>query len=152
MYEQAPTSEVVFALPEEPFEQPISARSLSDGTLRFAALAMALLGQAEPALYVVEELENGLNPTRLQLLLSMMVRAVDGNPDLQVIGTTHSAQLLDYLSDELRANVLVLGWNREGDHSQVTRLTALPGYAMTVEESSLSDLLNEGWIQMAASD
>ena len=40
----------------------ISAQSASDGTLRFLAMLAALLG---PELYFLEEIDNGIHPSRL---------------------------------------------------------------------------------------
>jgi predicted ATPase len=78
-----------------------SARALSDGTLRFLALAV-LEQQDEPGLYCIEEPENGIHPGRIPALLNLLQSiAVDtsypieeGNPLRQVIITTHSPSVV----------------------------------------------------------
>lgn len=70
---------------------------LSSGTLRVLAL-LALLRHPNPApLIVVEEIENGLDPRTIHLLVEELHSAVDRGAS-QVILTTHSPYLLDLLS------------------------------------------------------
>ena len=66
----SPTSDAILALKEEPFAEPLTARSLSDGTLRFAALTFAVFGTEGRQTLVVEELENGIHPARLRVALT----------------------------------------------------------------------------------
>lgn len=143
----SPTSEVIFALKEEPFEKSITARSLSDGTLRFAALALALLGFSGRRTLVIEELENGINPTRLQLLLRMIEQTVSEHQDAQVIASTHSPTVLEFASSSTLEGSLVLGWDEEGLASRVERMGTLLKKA---GDARLSDLQAEGWLQFAA--
>lgn len=51
--------------------QRISARSASDGTLCFLAVAVALLSPDTGRFYFFDELDNGIHPTRLHLLLQL---------------------------------------------------------------------------------
>ena len=50
----------------------VSALSASDGTLRFLAILAALLGPEPASFYFIEELENGVHPTRLGLLVDLI--------------------------------------------------------------------------------
>ncbi len=76
---------------------PISARLLSEGTLRILGL-LALGGAKEPAtLLCFEEPETGIHPDRLDLIASLLLNLADENS--QVIVTTHSATLLDLLPE-----------------------------------------------------
>ena len=45
----------------------VSAESASDGTLRFLAVLAAIFGPEPASFYFIEELENGIHPTRLGL-------------------------------------------------------------------------------------
>ena len=147
--EMAPTNEVIFSVFESPYERPLTARILSDGTLRIAALATALLGDDSQKTLVIEEIENGINPTRAELVLRLIDSAtkVAGK---QVIATTHAPVLLDFLTDELRESTLIVGWDGENDTSIVTALNKLPGLESAEGTVPLSELLTEGWLQMAA--
>ena len=86
------TGKILVALVESS-GQKTSAYSASDGTLRFLAIIAAMLGPKPAKLYFIEELENGIHPTRLHLLLQLIEQKVaEGN--IQVVATTHSPQLL----------------------------------------------------------
>jgi predicted ATPase len=70
---------------------------LSTGTLRLLALLALLRHPKPPPLIVVEEIENGLDPRSIHLIVEEIRNAVlDGVT--QVILTTHSPYLLDLLT------------------------------------------------------
>jgi predicted ATPase len=77
------------------------ARALSDGSLRFLALAV-LEAQEQPEVLCIEEPENGVHPGRIQALLDLLQAiAIDtrypieeGNPLRQVIISTHSPSVV----------------------------------------------------------
>jgi len=69
---------------------------LSTGTLRVVALLALLRHPNPPPLICIEEIENGLDPRTLQLIVSE-IRALIESERSQVILTTHSPYLLDLL-------------------------------------------------------
>ncbi len=69
---------------------------LSTGTLRILALLAVLRHPTPPPLLIVEELENGLDPRTIHLVLDEIRSAVQEGRT-QVIATTHSPYLLDRL-------------------------------------------------------
>lgn len=79
-------------------ETPISARVVSDGTLRTLGL-LALTGVKEPPTLIgLEEPENGINPARIRLIaLFLETRAMTNT---QMIVTTHSPVLTDLMPHE----------------------------------------------------
>ncbi|WP_438480850.1 AAA family ATPase [Oleiharenicola lentus] len=71
---------------------------LSTGTLRILALLAALRHPTRaPKLLVVDEIENGLDPRTIGMLISEIRSAVESG-QTQVIVTTHSPYLLDQLT------------------------------------------------------
>jgi predicted ATPase len=70
---------------------------LSTGTLRILALLALLRHPTPPPLIAVEEIENGLDPRSLHLLVEEIRTAVESRRT-QVLITTHSPYLLDLLS------------------------------------------------------
>jgi predicted ATPase len=72
---------------------------LSSGTLRMLALLALLRHPTPPPLIVVEELENGLDPRSVHLIVEEIRTAVSSG-NTQVIITTHSPYLLDLLTLE----------------------------------------------------
>lgn len=76
-------------------------RSLSDGTLRYVALAMMLVDTRDRGVLCFEEPENGIHPSRIPNLVNLLYDyAVDleepvdeANPLRQVIVNTHSPEV-----------------------------------------------------------
>ncbi len=89
---------------EKGAEEDFDCAQLSDGTLRFIALATLLLQpkEAMPGLILIDEPELGLHPQALSLLGSMIHRAAAGR---QVLIATQSADLIDYFDPE---NIVVV--------------------------------------------
>ena len=97
-------------------DQYFDASSLSDGTLRFIALATLFLQPKQylPSVILVDEPELGLHPYAIEMLASL-IRAASTNT--QVIVSTQSSLLLDHLDPE---DVLVA--NRVNGATEITRL------------------------------
>lgn len=87
-------------LVEAPFELPLPAKRLSDGTLRFLALAAILLQPDPPPLICLEEPELGMHPDMIRMVAGMIV---DASTKTQLIVTTHSEHLLSALQDDFDA-------------------------------------------------
>lgn len=69
---------------------------LSGGTLRILSILTALRHPQPPSVLFIEELENGLDPRALGLLVEEIRYAIESRKT-QVIATTHSPYLLDKL-------------------------------------------------------
>ena len=88
----------------------VSAYAASDGTLRFLAILATLLGpnpksrrRDQPRLYFFEEIDNGIHPSRVRLLIDLIERQT-AKGEIQVITTTHSPDLLTVMNDETFKN------------------------------------------------
>ena len=87
---------------------PHSARSLSDGTLRFLALGVLELDTESSGLICLEEPEKGIHPERIPAMLNLLgdiATDVDepigpDNPLRQVIINTHSPAVVAQIPDE----------------------------------------------------
>jgi predicted ATPase len=127
----------------------VSAYSASDGTLRFLALVAALLSPDTGRLFFFEEIDNGIHPTRLHLLLRLMSQACRQR-QIQVIGTTHNPALLAFLDEEARKSALLVV-RREGDPaSRVVPIAELPDLTRILERQDLGRLHAAGWLEDAA--
>jgi predicted ATPase len=69
---------------------------LSTGTLRIVALLALLRHPEPPPLIVIEEIENGLDPRSVHLIIEEMRSAIEDGKT-QIIMTTHSPYLLNLL-------------------------------------------------------
>ncbi|HEY9614350.1 MAG TPA: AAA family ATPase [Allocoleopsis sp.] len=85
----------------------IDARGMSDGTLRFLAILTALLTRPEGSQLVIEEVDNGLHPSRADLLLTML-KEIGEQRKIDVLVTTHNPALLDALDPEMIPFVVVV--------------------------------------------
>jgi predicted ATPase len=114
-------------------DQYFDASSLSDGTLRFIALATLFLQPEEfrPSVIVVDEPELGLHPYAIEMLASLIRQA---SLYTQVIVSTQSSLLLDHFEPE---DVLVA--NRVDGGTQITRLDSAQ-LAAWLEDYSLGQL------------
>jgi predicted ATPase len=114
-------------------DQYFDASSLSDGTLRFIALATLFLQPEKyrPSVILVDEPELGLHPYALEMLAALVRQA---SVTTQVIVSTQSSLLLDHFEPE---DVLVA--NRVNDGTQLTRLES-PQLAKWLEDYSLGQL------------
>jgi AAA domain, putative AbiEii toxin, Type IV TA system len=70
-----------------------NARALSEGTLRFLALAVLWLDPEATGVFCIEEPENGIHPSKLPALLRLL-RDISEKPGCQVIVNTHSPALV----------------------------------------------------------
>lgn len=93
----------------------IPATRLSDGTMRFLAMAALLLMPDPPPLICIEEPEMGLHPDAMILVAELLKKASERT---QLIVTTHSEALVSAFSDQPES---VLGC----EHLGGTRLTRL---------------------------
>ena len=128
---------VQFYLHEQGFRAPIPATRLSDGTIRFIALAAALLAREPPPLLCIEEPELGLHPDALPLLGELLVEA---SARTQLIVTTHSDALVSALTDHVDA---VVACERLGDGTVLRRLDP-DQLAAWLDEYRLGDLWRMG--------
>ena len=87
-------------LVESPLKTPLPAQRLSDGTLRFLALAAILFQPQPPPLICLEEPELGMHPDMIRMVAGMIVDAAERT---QLIVTTHSEHLLSALQDDFDA-------------------------------------------------
>ena len=125
--------------------RPMPARLMSDGTLRFLAIAAALLDRSQSTggadqsadsgrLLVVEEIENGLHPSQAALLLNRLKEsALSG---VRTLATTHSPAILDALDGVDHNSVMACSRGSDG-WSKATRLTDFPDYFEVVGRGPL---------------
>lgn len=81
---------------QDGLHRPLEASELSDGTLRYVALATALHTPRPPELMVLNEPEGSLHPSLLEPLASMIAAASEHS---QVIVVSHARTLVETLCD-----------------------------------------------------
>lgn len=145
---QDQTSGRIQLLFREASGKPISAYSASDGTLRFLAMLAALLSENSSGLYVFEEIDNGIHPSRLRLLLDLIeTRTAKG--DIQVVTTTHSSELLSMISDETFKHTSVVCRTPDTDDAVMRAIAELPNAEELRKTQGLGRLHTGGWLENA---
>lgn len=125
----------------------ISAESASDGTLRFLAFAAAVLGTEPARFYFFEEIENGIHPNRAHLLINLLQTATR-NSNIQVVGTTHSPALLNYLDEQALKDASLV--YRAGPVSKIAKFSDIQALQQIPAGTKPGDLLGSGWFENVA--
>jgi predicted ATPase len=113
------------------------ARQINDGLLRLLAVLSQVEASATspavPALttgsgsllprscVLFDEIENGINPELMQRLVNVLLSA-----DRQVIVTTHSPLILNFLPDDIAQQAVILLYRNEQGYARAVRLFDLP--------------------------
>lgn len=119
---------------------------LSDGTLRILSIAAAILSATSDSLVVIEEIDNGVHPSRAEQLLSSVSRiAKDRN--LRVLISSHNPALLDALPDDAVPNVVFCYRSPEDGSSRLVRLRDIPDYPELIAQGSVGHLMTRGLIE-----
>jgi predicted ATPase len=144
----------VMVQPSETFaghERTWDAGLLSDGTLRVLAIAAALLSAHEGALVIVEEIDNGVHPSRAGILLDNIQR-VAKDRKIRVLVTTHNPALLDALPVSAVPDVVCCYRDPEAGDSHLIRLDKIKNYPELVAQVPLGQLMTRGIIDRYLKD
>ena len=124
----------------------VSTYSASDGTLRFLAMLAALFTPQPARLYFIEEIDNGLHPSRLHLLLDL-IETQTAETGIQVVATTHSPTLLSMMSDRTFEDASVVCRLPDGADSIIRPVSEIPKAAKLRKSQGLGRLLASGWME-----
>ncbi|MBW6528192.1 ATP-binding protein [Sphingomonas sp. RHCKR7] len=126
----------------------VDARGMSDGTLRFLAIVVALLTRPKGSLLVVEEVDNGLHPSRSGLLLDVL-RTVGTRRSVDIVVTTHNPALLDRMGLEMIPMTTVAHRDPEAGFSRLTLLEDIRDLPKLLAHGQVGRLTSEGLIEEA---
>jgi predicted ATPase len=99
---------------------PLSARRISDGTMRFLCLLVVLCDPSPPPVVLIEEPELGLHPDAIGAVADLLREASER---MQIIVTTHSEALVDRFTDTPEVVLVVdKAEPAEGGSTRVQRL------------------------------
>ena len=124
-------------------DQEQSIELLSDGTLRVLAIAAALLSAPEGSTVVIEEVDNGVHPSRAKQLLTTMREHAERR-NLRLLLSTHNPALMDALPDEALGDVVFCYRDPTDGDSRLVRLSDLDDYMGLVMQGSLGQLVTRG--------
>ncbi len=140
-----PYTNKVLAILIESNGQETSLYSASDGTLRFLAILAALFSPTPASLYFFEEIENGIHPSRLYLLVELLEeRAKSG---IQIIATTHSPQLLSLVSQTTLENSSLIYRTGKPASSRIMPILEILNIKEILEKQDIAKLHATGWFE-----
>lgn len=122
------------------------ASMLSDGTLRVLSIVAAMLSAPEQSLVVIEEIDNGVHPSRASDLLER-ISNIAKNRNLRVLISSHNPALLDALPDEAIPETVFCYRSPEDGSSQLTRLQDIPDYPELIAQGSVGHLMTRGLLE-----
>ena len=128
----------------------IDARSMSDGTLRFLAILTALLTRPEGSQIVIEEIDNGLHPSRAALLVKIL-KEIGSKRNIDILLTTHNQALLDAFGPEIVPFVVVAHRDSETGESKLTLLEDIDNFPKLFASYSLGQMTTKGAIERSLS-
>ncbi|MBC3933731.1 AAA family ATPase [Undibacterium sp. CY7W] len=123
--------------------RPCKVELLSDGTLRVLAIAAALLSTPEGSTVVIEEVDNGIHPSRAKQLLAT-IRDHAERRNVRLLLSTHNPALMDALPDSALGDVIFCYRSTENGDSRLVRLQDLEDYVGLVAQGPLGDLVTNG--------
>ncbi|MCF1486938.1 ATP-binding protein [Pseudomonas sp. AA27] len=122
-------------------DAPVDARLISDGTLRALAVLVALESIPERSRVVIEEFDNGLHPSRAEVLLDAIKEIVERKSH-NILLSTHNPASLNSLDSEWLANVHVCYWSADEKSSKLVALLDIPKVDSLLEaKGGLGDLV-----------
>jgi predicted ATPase len=119
---------------------------LSDGTLRVLAIAAAMLSAPEGCLVVIEEIDNGVHPSRARHLLER-IQTVAERRKLRVLLSTHNPAMLDALPDKAVPDVVFCYRDPVLGDSRLVRLGSLPDAPELLIQDTLGHLMTTGALE-----
>lgn len=143
-----PTTGLIQLVFRETDGSHISAYSASDGTLRFLAVLAALFAKNPAGLHVFEEIDNGIHPSRLRLLLDLIESQIRKGRT-QVVTTTHSPGLLSMVGDKTFDSTGVVVRRPHANDSVIPSVANLPDAKNLRESAGLGSLLESNWLEDA---
>ena len=107
-----------------------------------------LIGTDADRLYVFEEIDNGIHPSRMRLLLDL-IEGQTAKGRIQVVTTTHSPDLLSIVGDKTFENTSVVCRREQTDDAVIRRVNALPKAGQIRRTQGLGRLHASGWMEDA---
>ena len=134
--------DVMLALRELSGSGRMDARQLSDGTLRCLAILAAVYSEPEGSMIVVEELDNGIHPSRIAKLLRA-IQQIAAERHLTLVVTTHNPAVMDAVDPDHMDGLVLCYRSKEDGASTFARIVDLPDYLRLVAKGTMGELAEQ---------
>jgi energy-coupling factor transporter ATP-binding protein EcfA2 len=124
----------------------VPADFVSEGTLISLALLAATAGATDNHIVLLDDIERGLHPRAIKDLISQLRALQQLNPGLQIVATTHSPYLLDYLEPQ-EIRVATMG---DDGGMRIAPLTSHPEYERWKDAMAPGEFwshVGESWVK-----
>lgn len=125
----------------------VDARGMSDGTLRFLSIMVALLTNEPNKLIVVEEVDNGLHPSRIHVLMNMLKELGD-KKNIDILVTTHNPALLD-AAGTVMIPFITVAHRDDRTQSHLKLLEDIQELPKMISTGNIGELVTAGKIEAA---
>lgn len=126
----------------------VAADSIGEGTLMVLGLLTVLMGPNKPRLVLLDDIELNLHPVAQGLLIETLRKLQARDPELQIVATSHSPFILNYLKpEEVRMTFL-----SENGFARCEKLTAHPDFERWKDLMSPGEFwstVGESWVAKA---
>jgi predicted ATPase len=126
----------------------IDARGMSDGTLRFLAIITALLTVKEESLLIIEEIDNGLHPSRANKLVAML-KNLGAKRKVDILCTTHNPALLDAFGNKMIPYISYVHRNKKTGCSNITLLEDFNMLPKLMASGTIGELMTKGSLEQS---
>lgn len=120
-------------------ETPVDARGMSDGTLRFSAIIVSLLTLKPGSLLIIEEVDNGLHPSRARELVKVL-KEISAERQIDVLCTTHNPVLMDELGNGMIPFISFVKRDKQGN-SYIQLLEDKENLAKLMASGTVGDMM-----------
>ncbi|SFR17218.1 AAA family ATPase [Desulfoscipio geothermicus] len=146
---ETPTGDVMLSFVEQfgARSKPVDIRGMSDGTLRFLSILAALVGEKPGTTVVVEEVDNGLHPSRAYKLIGAL-RELGKQRGIDVIVTTHNPAVLNAVKAEDVPGVVVCYRDAVEGDSRFVSWVDLPNYPELMAKGRIGDIVMQGLVNL----
>ncbi|AXG98717.1 hypothetical protein DVJ83_05565 [Deinococcus wulumuqiensis] len=123
--------------------------SASDGTLRFLAILVKLVQVAENSILFIEEIENGIHPSRVFTIMEM-IREFSESKKLTCCVTTHSPVSLLYMLkiNDLKNTEIIYKDDKSGE-SKIYSVNEIENLRNILSNNSITEIFLDGWLEDA---
>lgn len=142
--------DIMFGLKEKYMNssEVVEAKRLSDGTLRCIAIIAAILSIPENSILVIEEIDNGIHPSRVSALINR-VSELGAKRRIDIILSTHNPILLNQYDKEKLKGVSIVYRDKEKGISKFVPFIDIKQYPKLLAKGGVGEaMIDDSLIQM----
>lgn len=124
----------------------VDARSMSDGTLRAIAIITAIFTRPKESLLVIEEVDNGLHPSKAGFLLKLLLE-LGQQQGVDILITTHNPALMDSLEKDFLPFISLAYRDEKTGYSAIKLLEDVDVLPKLMGYGSLGKIVTEDLIE-----